>query len=172
MASFSAKILSAGPEEIRELQRVLEEAPTYSLRISGAPPTSTEAEELFSALPPGKTYRNKFVLGFYLDGVMVGCADVIRSFPSEDKAMIGLLLLSESHQAKGLGSKAYAEVEKLCLSWPEIEIARIGVVQTNAAVLPFWLKVGFTDTGARRPFEQGRVQSETIVLEKKIRRSI
>lgn len=169
MARLSAKILSGDPEEMQDLQRVLEEAPTYSHRVSGAPPTPTEAEGLFSALPPGKTYADKFVLGFYEAGRMVGCADVIRSFPSEEKAMVGLLLLSESHQSKGLGSLAYAEIEKLCLSWPQVEIARIGVVKTNSAVLPFWLKAGFVDTGARRPFDHGSVKSETIVLEKTIR---
>lgn len=171
MAPLSVKILSGSPEEMQDVQRVLEEAPTYSLRISGAPPPATDAETLFTELPPGKTYADKFVLGFYEAGRMIGCADVIRSFPTEEKAMVGLLLLSESRQAKGLGSQAYAEVEKLCLSWPQVEIARIGVVKTNEAALPFWLKMGFVDTGVRRPFTYGSVESETIVLEKKIRRS-
>lgn len=171
MATLCAKILFGTPEEMQDIQRVLEEAPTYSLRISGAPPPANDAETLFSELPPGKPYSDKFVLGFYEEGRMIGCADIIRSFPIKKKAMIGLLLLSESRQARGLGAQAYSEVEKLCLSWPEIEIARIGVVQTNAAVLPFWQKAGFVDTGIRRPFVYGSIQSETIVLEKKIRLS-
>lgn len=62
---------------------------------------------------------------------MFGCADIIRGFPNQKIAMIGLLLISENYQAKGLGRIVYELVEKFCLFWPEIERARIGVAETN-----------------------------------------
>lgn len=135
----------------------------------GGPPTSTSAQSLFSALPPDKNYEDKFVLGLYLDPHMVGCADIIRGYPQPDTAMIGCPLLSEKHQHQGLGKSSLALTEKLCLSWPEIHKARIGVVTDNAIVLPFWKKMGFMDTGIRRPYEHGSVRCEVVVLEKVLR---
>jgi hypothetical protein len=38
---------------------------------------------------------------------MIGCADVIRGYPTPDKAVIGLLLLAESWQQHGFG-RAFA----------------------------------------------------------------
>jgi hypothetical protein len=43
---------------------------------------------------------------------------------------------------------------------------RIGVVQANDIVFPFWRSLGFVETGVRRPYQDNGVTSENIVLEK------
>lgn len=169
MNHIQFRILTGKADEVQSLQKVLESAPSYSLKISGSLPSSAEAQDLFVALPPGNDYSDKFVIGFYSDNKMFGCADIIRSFPNEKTAMIGLMLLSENYQAKGLGRIVYELIEKFCLSWPEIERARIGVAETNSLVLPFWEKMGFVKTGERKPFSEGTVKCDNIVLEKQIR---
>ena len=62
MRILSSKLLTGDAEEIKSLQQTLMEAPEYSYRTSGGPPTLAEAQSLFSSLPPDKSYEDKFVL--------------------------------------------------------------------------------------------------------------
>jgi hypothetical protein len=45
--------LSADPSEIAALQQVLESAPSYAERVTGAPPGRADALSTFTALPEG-----------------------------------------------------------------------------------------------------------------------
>lgn len=137
------------------------------MRISAHLPKPNAAEEMFKALPDGKSYDDKFVLGvFTSSGQMIGCADLIRAFPDGETAMLGLLLIRESRQKTGLGRLAYDVIEKIALSWPGIRKVRIGVIGINGTVLAFWRAHGFVETCARIPYAENGVVSETIVLEK------
>ena len=80
--------------------------------------------------------------------------------------MLGLLLLKEKKQGQGLGKKAFQELLTYMSNWSEIHIIRISVVKNNDEVLTFWKKLGFNETGIRRPYENGTVVSEAIVMEK------
>ena len=80
--------------------------------------------------------------------------------------MLGLLLLKEKKQGQGLGKKAFQELLTYMSNWSEINIIRISVVKSNDEVLTFWKKLGFTETGILRPYENGTVVSEALVLEK------
>ncbi|WP_407668574.1 GNAT family N-acetyltransferase [Paraburkholderia dilworthii] len=48
---------------------------------------------------------------------MVGCADVIRSYPTDDCAWIGLLLFSGAHQSRGYGKTALALINAIAREW-------------------------------------------------------
>jgi RimJ/RimL family protein N-acetyltransferase len=159
------------PAHVSALQTVLEATPGYHLNTGGVPAGPDEAKGTLSALPPKHGYDTKFVYGVELEGKLIGCADVIRGYPEPHQAMLGLLLLSEDAQGKGRGQHALSAVEEKIRAWPEIRTIRIGVVESNEQVLGFWKKMGFKDTGARRPYEQGNVRSQTIVLEKPLTRA-
>lgn len=159
------RLLQGEREEMRELQRVLEEAPHYAERITGAPPGAADAQSTYSALPEGKSYEDKFVFGIYAGGEMVGCADVIRGWPRADTAHVGLLLIAEPHQRRGHGRAAYHALEKQIRAWGAKRV-RIGVVRTNEDVLPFWKLLGFAPTGEVKPYRYGPVVSEVLILEK------
>jgi diamine N-acetyltransferase len=103
--------------EMRELQRVLDDAPGYFERVTGVPPGSAEAQSTYSVLPEGKDYEDKFVFGVYLGDTMVGCADLIRGYPGPATAMLGLLLISEPHQGKGIGRQALQLLERFVQDW-------------------------------------------------------
>ncbi|MGH3830591.1 MAG: GNAT family N-acetyltransferase [Pseudonocardiaceae bacterium] len=151
------------------LQRALEGAPTYAERVSGHQPRADAAQSLLSALPPGMTYDSKYVYGFMIDGPeMIGCVDIIRGWPEPGTALIGLLLLREKDQGHGLGRSAYELVETKVRRWPEIDMIRIPVVRTNATVLPFWQRMGFTETGEVQPYVHDAVVSESIILTKSL----
>ena len=101
------RLLRGEPPEMAALQCVLEMAPAYYQSMTGAPPCGALAQSIFTALPPDKTYDDKFVWGLYAGDAMIGCVDVIRGYPVRDKALIGLLLLAEHWQRRGLG-RAFA----------------------------------------------------------------
>jgi RimJ/RimL family protein N-acetyltransferase len=165
----SLRILDGCGEGLRELQRVLEEAPAYAEWLTGAPPGAAEARSLFNALPPGKSYEDKFVFGIHVDDAMVGCVDLVRGYPNEATAMLGLLLVSEKHQRKGIGRRSYPLVEECVRSWPRCERVRIGVVLANEPVLAFWRGIGFEPTGEVKPYRHGGVVSQIVVLERQVR---
>ncbi|MGH4010475.1 MAG: GNAT family N-acetyltransferase [Pseudonocardiaceae bacterium] len=154
------------------LQRVLKGAPTYTELVTGHPPAGAEAQSLLTALPPGITCDSKYLYGFMTDvPELVGCADLIRGWPTDNTALIGLLLLDEAHQGHGVGEAAYHEVEGKVRQWPEIDALRVAVVRSDAAVLPFWRQVGFTETGEVRPYVYDTLVSESIILGKRLRDS-
>jgi GNAT superfamily N-acetyltransferase len=141
------RLLRGEPGEMAELQRVLESAPAYTQRITGLPPVATEAQSMYSILPPGKSYDDKFVFGVDRCGRMVGCADVVRGYPDSQTAYVGLLLVAEPFQRQGVGRAAYRALESVIRSWQTCTRVRLAVVATNDAVLPFWAKLGFVPTG-------------------------
>ena len=151
------------------LQRVLEAAPAYFLTVTGLPPGNAEAQSTFTALPPAKTYADKFVWGLYEGEAMIGCADVIRGYPVRDKAVVGLLLLAEPWQRRGLGRAFAALIEQAIGAWPEIRWLRLGVAASNAGALAFWRKVGYREIGEVKPAPPGIV-GDLHVMEKPLER--
>ena len=160
-------MLRGEPAEMAALQCVLEAAPRYFGTVTGSPPGSAEAQSTFTALPPGKAYDDKRVYGLYAGDAMIGCADVIRGYPVREKAVIGLLLLAEPWQRRGVGRAFEGLVMKSLADWPEIATVRIAVIATNSAALAFWHRLGYCETGERRAASPPFV-GELIVLERPI----
>jgi len=166
--ALTLRLLIGQPAEMAALQCVLEAAPEYFIRVTGAPPGRAEAQSTFTALPPNKTYEDKFVWGLYAGEAMIGCADVIRGYPVREKAVIGLLLLAQPWQRRGLG-RAFAQlIEQAIGVWPEIERLRIGVVAVNEGALAFWRKLGYRETGEIKANPE--FAGEVVVLEKPLAR--
>lgn len=160
----------ASAEARAALQRVLEAAPGYSQAVAGsAAQAPGAAADLLAALPPGFPPERKYVWGVWRGPELVGVIDLLRGFPRAEAALIGLLLFREDEQARGAGREAFAQLEAIVRGWSEITAFRIGVVRSNSGVLGFWRKLGFAETGELRPYENGAVRSETIVLEKSLR---
>ena len=141
------RLLRGEPAEMAALQCVLEAASTYNQSVTGAPPCGALAQSIFTALPPEKTYDDKFVWGLYAGHAMIGCADVIRGYPVRDKALIGLLLLAEPWQRRGLGRAFAILVEQAVVTWNEISTLRLGVAVSNPGAYIFWHKMGYLETG-------------------------
>jgi GNAT superfamily N-acetyltransferase len=172
---LTLRLLTGEPNEMAALQRVLEGAPAYFETATGLPPGRAEAQSIFTALPAGKEYDDKRVWGLYAGDRMIGCADVIRGYPLRDKAVIGLLLLTEKWQRRGLGRAFALLIEKVIGDWHEIATLRIGVVEKNTGALAFWRKLGYVETGeVKRPETSASVGvdhlSDIVVLEKPLAR--
>lgn len=171
MQPVRIELLQGEREEMAELQRVLEEAPEYAERVTGAPPGAADAQSLYTILPEGKTYEDKFVFGVFAGERMVGCVDLIRGYPTSDTAYLGLLLISEQFQRQGVGSATLGLMEEYVQGWPECGRVRLAVVRTNEEVIPFFRRHGWEPTGEVKPYRYTKVESESILFEKRLRRS-
>jgi GNAT superfamily N-acetyltransferase len=161
------KILEGREGEVDDVQRVIEGAPNYSINISGHTASPEDGKELFDAIAPGKEFQDKFVFGIYLNDYMIGCIDLCRAFPNESTVTLGLFLLSEKNQRKGLGTEAYKKLEEVIKGWGDFEKIRLGVLVSNIEVLPFWHKMGYKEK-ERKPYKHGDIETELITLEKPV----
>jgi len=167
--ALSLSLLTGRPAEVAAVQSVLAAAPGYFRATTGLPPDEAEARRLFADLPPGRSYADKHVWGLFADDAMIGCADVVRGWNGPDKAIIGLLLLAEPWQGRGIGRAFAALVEQAIAGWPEIESVRIGVVASHGRALGFWRRLGFRETGEVKPATPPLV-ADVLVLEKPVAR--
>ncbi len=141
----------------------------YYQTVTGLPPGGAEAQSTFTAPLPGKTYADKFVWGRYAGATMIGCADVIRGYPTREAAVIGWLLVAQPWQRRGLGRAFAALLEEVIATWVEIERLRLGVAATNTAAATFWHKLGYRETGEVKAAPPGFVAA-LHVMEKPLRR--
>ena len=165
MPPLACRRLSAAAfADVRDLQSVLAAAPAYSLLVEGRPPAPTAADDLLAALPPDKSHVDKFVFGFYDVSGPIGCADVIRGYPTAEVAFIGLLAFAEPEQGKSHGVRALRQIEELAKSWGCTAL-RISVIETNPRALGFWRREGFTEL-YRKPAPH--FTGQAIVMERAI----
>lgn len=141
------RIQNAIESQIAELTNVILSAPRFSLLCEGRLPDAGDVPEMLEALPPKVSHKSKYFYGIHLNGNLIGCIDVIRGWPENDTAHIGLLLLVEQYQGKGIGRMAFNALCRVISSWPEVEKFRIGVIATNTPAFPFWKALGFSETG-------------------------
>ncbi len=148
------------------VQEVLENAQDYLMKVSGEVAGPHDGEEVFKALPENFDRELKHVLGVYQENVMIGVIDCFIGFPDANKSHIGLLLLSERVQRKGMGTLVYSKLEEYLSQFSSIDTIRLSVVETNHSVTRFWEKCGFGKTGIVKPYTNKKVVSRAIIMEK------
>ena len=153
------------------VQALHERAADYVHRLWGLPPDPNSGVDFFARLPPGKAAADKHTLGVFDGESMVGCIDLVRGWPDEATAVIGLLLLEPPARGRGAGRQAFAAIEAQARAWPEITQLRALVIASNDVARPFWERLGFRANGQTRPHEMGTVKSTAIVLIKRLERS-
>lgn len=124
-------------EDRRDLQALCERCEDYFELVTGRPVPGAEAQSLFSGLPPGKRYDDKFLLGTFRSTSLVGVVDVIRDWRSEGSWTLGLLLLDPTIRGHGVGRAIVALLD----SWMSAQgarLIRLGVAVRNARAINFW----------------------------------
>jgi len=135
-------LTSGSHSDSANVLRVFLEAPSYTELVEGRPPSEEDVDDFFNGKPAGKDAADKSVLGVYVGLDMVGCADVIRSYPTDDCAWIGLLLFSEAHQSRGYGKTALALINEMAKDW-DCRRLQLAAISTNPRALAFWQREGF-----------------------------
>jgi GNAT superfamily N-acetyltransferase len=124
--------------------RVFAESPLYIKLVEGRLPSAEDVDDFFYGKPLNKDAAYKSVFGFYVGTDMVGCADVIRAYPTDDCVWIRLLLFSEKHQGRGYGKTALALLDAVALDWGCSKM-RLAANSPNLRALAFWQREGFTE---------------------------
>ena len=98
--------------------------------------------EDMEALPPHKSYDDKYYIGFFENNTLVANMDLILDYPTEKIAFIGLLMVNILYQNNGVGSKIVCDtcVYLRKLGYKKI---RLGVDKENQQSNYFWRKNGF-----------------------------
>ena len=134
--------------------------PQYFTAMDDVPTLSSAKADLI-ALPPKKAIEDKYYVGFYDEAHLVAIMDLIRGFPNEQTAFIGLFMVHAAQQGRGIGSKIIAAVLSYLKSLG-FSRCRLGYVKTNLQSKSFWFKNGFLPTGV-----ESKQEKYTIVLMEK-----
>jgi GNAT superfamily N-acetyltransferase len=163
---ISLRPLSADSSSDRaDALRVFTEAPLFTEIHEARSPSEADVEDLFQGGPPGIDVADKkSVFGFFVGSDMVGCADVIRGYPSDDCAWIGLLLFSEQHQGRGHGVAALTLIEIEARRW-QCGRLQIATYEGNPRGHAFWHREGFKEI---RRAPNKRLGGSFIVMERHI----
>lgn len=104
--------------------------------------TKERIKQDLEALPPNKSDKDKYYLGFFDKDTLVAILDLILSYPTETISFIGLFMTSIEYQEKGLGSKIIRDV---CSYLKELKYkkVRLGVDKGNPQSYYFWTKNNF-----------------------------
>jgi ribosomal protein S18 acetylase RimI-like enzyme len=99
---------------------------------------------------------------------LVAVVDLLRGYPDDSVAFVGLLQVRGGRQGLGIGRTAYRLVEEYVIAqWPEVRRLRLAVVDTNADLAgPFWDRLGFEATGEVKAYENDAVSSTARLYEK------
>jgi len=163
--------LTGSTEQVATLQAVLDGAPNYFRLLTGRDIQPTAAADLFAALPPGQDPADKHLFAIRLGSRWIGCIDLIRHYPNESSAFVGLHLIVEDERLHGMGTRAYQALETLVLDWPECERIGLAVAESNAPVLAFWEKLGFGRAARSRTLREEQGEFRVILMIKELRAS-
>jgi GNAT superfamily N-acetyltransferase len=146
------------------VQTLMTACDDYAVMLTGKPHGPEAASDVFTSLPPGKDYTDKFVLAVDTpDKPLIGIIDAIRNYPEDGVWFIGLQLLHPAHRSQGLGEKVYEAFAEWAFS-QGCDIVRLGVVKQNERGLQFWTKVGFQEV-ARQPMSFAGKDTEAVIMQ-------
>jgi GNAT superfamily N-acetyltransferase len=110
-------------------------------------PAVGDGLETLRAAPAGLSLNDKLMIGIDSGPMLIGVVDLLRNFPSRDAWYIGLMLLTPSRRAGGLGSAVYAALADWVRGQGGKTI-RLVVQFENVAGLRFWIRQGFAEIGS------------------------
>lgn len=109
------------------------------------PPYVTKESILndMKALPPKKSFEDKYYIGFFREGELLAVMDLILRYPNKETAFIGLFMMRKESQGKGIGSAIIGE----CLNFLKVQgfcSVQLCFAKGNPQSEAFWKKNGFT----------------------------
>ena len=104
--------------------------------------TKESVVEDMEALPPNKSYDDKYYIGFFENDSLVAIMDLILGYPTEEIAFIGLFMTNVQDQNKGIGSNI---IRDTCDYLNDLGYKKVhlGVDKGNPQSYSFWLKNSF-----------------------------
>ena len=112
----------------------------------GEPPTLENLAGSMRALPPGCTPSQKSFLGFFDADELAAILDLVRGYPDEGCAYVGLFMVAASRQGRGLGTTLVEHVLD-GLRGQGFSRVRLAYIEGNDQARSFWLARGFHPAG-------------------------
>ena len=157
---------SVGAADLTALTKVLHGAPRYHLHTQGCLPDALAAQRLLAELPSAYAMEDKYFYAILHAGTVIGCADLLKGWKGPQQSMLGLLLIEEPWQGRGVGSSVFQQLEKIVADWPGMRSIRLGVVRNNLAGLAFWRAMGFEENG--EIYQLDNTLGDTLIMEKQL----
>lgn len=82
----------------------------YYYEVCPPSPSITSIESDLNALPPNKTFNDKYYLGFFKGKKLMALIDIIHDYPTKGIAFIGFFMVSKIENGKGIGSALISEI--------------------------------------------------------------
>jgi len=153
-------------EDFEDIQTFFDEIADFFNLHYGLSPEPAEAQSLFSALPEGKSYKDKFVIGFFnREEKLIGILDAIRDYKTDGEWAIGLLALHPNARNRGLGSAVYHAFEEWVIGLGAQQF-RLGVAEMNERAYSFWKRLGFEEIGKTSPQKHGNKVYCVVLMRK------
>lgn len=98
---YSCRILTE--KDIPSILSLYESNPLYFQHCPPEPNFATVKEDML-CLPEGKAKADKFFVGFWNGFDLVAVMDFVYAYPDEETVFIGLFMVDQAYQRKGIGS--------------------------------------------------------------------
>lgn len=98
--------------------------------------------EDMKALPPNKSFDDKYYIGFFENDLPVAYMDLILGYPTEEIAFIGLFMTNVQYQNKGIGTNIIRDACDYLKNLGYKKV-RLGADKGNPQSNSFWRKNGF-----------------------------
>lgn len=156
-------------QEVHEVYAVIRQAPQYFLNVAGVKTVSLETALKEMKDQPSKHVpsHQKIFLVVILDDKPIGVADFHKDHPNVGTAYIGLLLIGEKFQKKGIGKAVYENLETWIKKNCKVEMLLLGVSVANN-VEGFWTKMGFKKNGKTYLWEEKNKTTQVFEMEKSL----
>ncbi|NLJ48036.1 MAG: GNAT family N-acetyltransferase [Candidatus Atribacteria bacterium] len=151
--------------KLDELQKFMTKCSDF-LEFQEEHPVKPEAaEKLFNDHPKGYDCSLKQIYGIYINGNQprIGIAEVLVQYPKPTSACVGLFMLDPSYRHRCWGDVAYRILEKE-MKDQGVQHLRLGVLEKNKDGFRFWVKMGYTFTGERKPY----LSQHLLAMEKEL----
>jgi ribosomal protein S18 acetylase RimI-like enzyme len=147
---------------------IFEKAPNYFLQVEGCLPTLATVNDAILCAPVKTTqaYVKQFLV-IRDHGQPVGTVELHINHPATEISYIGLLLVCEDLQSRGVGRECYRAVENYVRQNHAAKIIRLGVSDDND-VSGFWSRLGFRSNGRHYSYAGERKVNNVVEYEKKI----
>lgn len=112
--------------------------------IVGSSRDTNEGDAILKGLPSGKSYEDKFVLGIFEEGNLIGVLDMVKDFPVAGELILGLLMFDPAVTGRGLRGKTHQCV----IRWAKkhgFEKLRLDVDGDNKESYEFWKNIGYEE---------------------------
>lgn len=159
-----------GVESAPIVQKIYENSPGYFLKtehtVAGKDAALNDLNDKVPIERRTTSYEKLFLL-ITIDNVPAGIVDLHKNHPQKEIIYVGLFLLIDQFQHKGLGLKCFTEIENYIRKNTECTHLRLGV-STDNDVEGFWCRVGFTRNGHTYKWNGANRVNDVFEMEKKL----